>query len=59
MLFWANTSVRPYGICVFIYYVLLCAHFVRSVLLSYFILGEHTGSPLHLALLVRPVLMSY
>ena len=25
ILFWANTSVRPYGICVFIYYVLLCA----------------------------------
>ena len=65
----ANTSVRPYGICVFIYYVLLCAHFVRSVLLSYFILGEHIGSPLRVVVLfimffcahlcVRPVLMSY
>ena len=30
----ANTSVRPYGICVFIYYVLLCALLVRPVLMS-------------------------
>ena len=42
----ANTSVRPYGFVVLFIMFFLCAHFVRSVLLSYFILGEHIGSPL-------------
>ena len=59
--FWANTSVRPYGFvvvsgehtgsplrdmwyCSFVYF---CAHiYVRSVLLSYFLLGRHAGLPL-------------
>ena len=31
----------------------------KRLLLLMFFLGEHIGSPLHLALLVRPVLMSY
>ena len=63
-----NTG-SPLRVCGIIYYVLLCAHFVRSVLLSYFILGEHTGSPLRVcgiiyyvllcAHFVRSVLLSY